>query len=423
MTRRANKPCEMHCVGTRVVAPSQTRRHRLIDAIGDVFGVVRRWTVAEAEAVGLSFSSVRRTRLMAIACQLERRTQQRVPGRSLAAQLTFRCLRAERGGRRCLMSQLQLVARGHQSVSALAPVLLLMLSACAPGVSDSPAREATSRLAQHLILRETSAVPLPAGAEVDGAFIDATGIAVLRGGRGGRLYVVDTSRVVAECHPSAPRGSNALHQRRSTAGGYVTHVLRALAELGVDCDTRTGLASEATKLFGAVPTTEPPIRAARSSVALRRGLQSLLDGTGLTEHPNDSRLWWLVVGPTAKSAANTRWPFGGWVRRFDSGDSIRVEHWNRQVLVAAELDSVLASRTRGLGIHALDDGFVQTIVDPQSDIRILVRYDSSGAVANLSNLNTAFGIAATDPDARKLLALRRTNGTEAVWYAWRWSAP
>ena len=80
-----------------------------------------------------------------------------------------------------------------------------------------------------------------------------------------------------------------------------------------------------------------------------------------------------------------------------------------------------ADRWVSLGALPLDRGFIQTLADLNSDLRILVLYDGDGGVVRHTVMDVPMGFIASDPERRLLLAARRTDALEVVGYRWSWS--
>jgi hypothetical protein len=59
--------------------------------------------------------------------------------------------------------------------------------------------------------------------------------------------------------------------------------------------------------------------------------------------------------------------------------------------------------------------------DPRSDLRVIAIFDDDGRLIRTRAFSVPFGVLATDPHTRTLIALRRLNGLELVVYAWRWT--
>ena len=74
----------------------------------------------------------------------------------------------------------------------------------------------------------------------------------------------------------------------------------------------------------------------------------------------------------------------------------------------------------GAGVFALDAGFLQVLADLESDRRHLILYDAAGARVRRYEMDVPFGILATAPSSRRLLAVRRTDRVELVTYRWAW---
>jgi hypothetical protein len=73
-----------------------------------------------------------------------------------------------------------------------------------------------------------------------------------------------------------------------------------------------------------------------------------------------------------------------------------------------------------LGTLALDHGYLQTIADLKSDLRVLVLYDTDGRVIRQSRLDVAIGMQYSIPARRLLLAAVRTNESQLIVYQWHW---
>ena len=96
--------------------------------------------------------------------------------------------------------------------------------------------------------------------------------------------------------------------------------------------------------------------------------------------------------------------------------------------ILAELpgDSLSAGRDTYWGAApptCLDAGVAITLVDQRSDTRVLLRFDERGALARAAPLTLPLAFIASAPVSRRMVALRRLNSTEVVWYRWRWGDP
>lgn len=74
-----------------------------------------------------------------------------------------------------------------------------------------------------------------------------------------------------------------------------------------------------------------------------------------------------------------------------------------------------------LSLPTLDigEGFVQTLADPRSDGRLLIRYGESGYLLAARRLDIPFGLLASHQSKPLVLALRTTDRQELVTYGWR----
>jgi len=71
----------------------------------------------------------------------------------------------------------------------------------------------------------------------------------------------------------------------------------------------------------------------------------------------------------------------------------------------------------GLRTLELENCYLQVLADPRSDRRRLLAFSTDGRVLRERDLNVAFGLLASSPDGRRLLALRRTDVDEVVRYS------
>ena len=73
-----------------------------------------------------------------------------------------------------------------------------------------------------------------------------------------------------------------------------------------------------------------------------------------------------------------------------------------------------------LPVVALDKGFVQTLVQPVSDRRLLLLYDDFARFVRASHPPVSFGVLAASDRASLLVASRRREMQELVLYRWKW---
>jgi hypothetical protein len=132
----------------------------------------------------------------------------------------------------------------------------------------------------------------------------------------------------------------------------------------------------------------------------------------------DWHLEHLTSGPREAYLTSIRWPYQWRVVRTGEGRVSR-----RRIAVSGVVGRASAefpTNWSGLPVFPLDSGFVRVVADPRSDARILVLLDSLGAEIRRSRMDVAFGIVATNPSAKLLLATRRTDKYELVTFRWHW---
>lgn len=82
-----------------------------------------------------------------------------------------------------------------------------------------------------------------------------------------------------------------------------------------------------------------------------------------------------------------------------------------------EAKSMRPSQLLGMPTHAIPGGFVQMLVDPRSDMSVMVVYDDVGRVVRRTRLNVSLGILHVRCPVNRVLALRRTDRAELVTYS------
>lgn len=75
---------------------------------------------------------------------------------------------------------------------------------------------------------------------------------------------------------------------------------------------------------------------------------------------------------------------------------------------------------RALPALALDCGVLLTLSNLTNDRRLLIRFDRSGIVRRVTELDAPIGLVTRLPGTERLLAARRAGDLELVWYDWRW---
>jgi hypothetical protein len=84
--------------------------------------------------------------------------------------------------------------------------------------------------------------------------------------------------------------------------------------------------------------------------------------------------------------------------------------------------SELAITTDWVALPLVEIGraFLQTLVDPHSDGRRLIVFDSTGTIMQQSAIDGAIAFVAADSSNRVLFGARITTHAEIVVYRWRW---
>jgi len=182
---------------------------------------------------------------------------------------------------------------------------------------------------------------------------------------------------------------------------------------------------------GTAEVTSGIVSPERVTVALRRGavtaevlsvtfgseLHKLFEYSHSPKSPFDLNASFVTGNSTRTLLASMNWPFE-WVALDSTGHVIlRAQAVDR---TGDQSSDTLLVAWVGLPVVQLDSGFLQTIADPRSDRRILVRYDSEGRVRSRAEITMAFGVLSARPEQRLLLALRRSDRTELVLYRWDW---
>lgn len=73
-----------------------------------------------------------------------------------------------------------------------------------------------------------------------------------------------------------------------------------------------------------------------------------------------------------------------------------------------------------LTLVQLDRGYIQTLTDLRSDLRILALYDETGHLRRRTVVDVPLAVMASAPERKLLLVARRTSRLEMVIYGWEW---
>ena len=115
-------------------------------------------------------------------------------------------------------------------------------------------------------------------------------------------------------------------------------------------------------------------------------------------------------------ASGVAWPFL-WAQRDHLG-TVVVQ--STPVQDTLGLNNPMHRSWVGLAVIPLDRGFIQTLADPRSDRRLLVRYDETGNVAAVTELSVPVGFMDSRPELNLALGLRETDRKEILVYRWHW---
>lgn len=116
-----------------------------------------------------------------------------------------------------------------------------------------------------------------------------------------------------------------------------------------------------------------------------------------------------------------RWPFEILLQT-DSAVGPRSPLFEADTTFSSDGYSAKASDLVNPGVHELDRGYLVTLADPKSDLRILLILDSHLQRSRLRVVNSAIAVVGTLPASRALLAVHTTNRTDLVTYQWAWKA-
>jgi len=120
------------------------------------------------------------------------------------------------------------------------------------------------------------------------------------------------------------------------------------------------------------------------------------------------------------------------VTDMDAPYSVRRVNSNGRILASFSpaKDALPALGTRGDASHDrwvslpavyFGDGYLQTLADLTSDLRVVIAYDRHGNQRSAAQVHAPIGFVGTTPDFRFLVASRGGAAPEFVLYRWRWS--
>ena len=120
--------------------------------------------------------------------------------------------------------------------------------------------------------------------------------------------------------------------------------------------------------------------------------------------------------------ALTHRPFG--VTRFSLKPGSARQSWQPAIDSVMERHfSSPPAQAIGLAALPLDEGIVQTIVDPTSDVRLFLRYDEHGNIVRITTTEAPLGFISSSLPENTLVAAGQLSaaGREVLLYRWRWS--
>lgn len=148
--------------------------------------------------------------------------------------------------------------------------------------------------------------------------------------------------------------------------------------------------------------------------------------TGRNGDPAALRRGYLTAAGRNAILSSLQWPFA-WMsvdaRGLKTTAAEPAGDWTHTVTSGKFSGPAIQDSIRGwvgLSTVKLDQGFLQTLADPRSDRRVFVLYDNNGHVVRATSVDVAMAAVASEPRARLLLFLRRTDRLELVVYRWHW---
>jgi hypothetical protein len=300
----------------------------------------------------------------------------------------------------------------------------LLLGCALVGAASSCAQ--SPRDQTRLQLTEISALRLPPAFIPAGASIAASG-ALLYWNAGG-VFVTGghAGDVLAFCEPRSTHvvaaafvSADSIVELIDASGPSLVHISlsgtcsqQTIGDSGVQVIAGSFEGGRWTVLFRHGPAGAEMMR-----IRFGESPKKLFDFLHSSRTPFDLEAAYVTANSIGTLHASMSWPFE-WATLDTTGIITRASR-------AVEQDAKPSSDTTlvgwvGLPVLPIDDGFLQTLADPRSDHRVLVRYDQNGHIVRKAEMNVAFGILSTSPSQRLLLALRRSDRNEIVVYRWDW---
>ncbi len=116
--------------------------------------------------------------------------------------------------------------------------------------------------------------------------------------------------------------------------------------------------------------------------------------------------------------SSAQWPFG-WMRLDSAG--ARRAHATGALSFGTQAYAETFRSWDALPAVALDRAVAQTLVDPASERRLLVVYDTLGRFMSMTQPGSSIEVRAAARHASLLVATRSGIGLELVVYAWKWT--
>lgn len=301
-------------------------------------------------------------------------------------------------------------------------VCQFLLSACTGCVGDSSSLERWQlQLSEVFAEVVPSDMPVVGGTLVGEEFVVLrfpTGIAVLS--RATRVWSRPCPETLAASIGISATATPGVVEALLPSGFVVTVNLRTGAcsrteSAGVDWDA---LPTEAVKVAGSWRVRTTRDNGDRPDSPANDGAQTRIRVIASPDARQD--LHW-TVGRRGLTITALVYPFE-WR---DSGSTgVVVGHpFDSDTSVSFEAKTVAARTLRSLSAQRLDHGYLQTLSDPTSDLRLLVVYDDLGRRVSAATIEAPLGIVGTSPPRHELLAVRTLGAAEVAIYRWQWKRP
>ena len=187
--------------------------------------------------------------------------------------------------------------------------------------------------------------------------------------------------------------------------------------LPVDLEVFAGTLGESWLALGGLTSDGAPVTVV---VVGPTGDQWMVASDGSRGDPRDGRSSHLTAADPQLLLTSMHWPFAWEAREVRTGSLVARGSPLSGSVAGRRMDSVHITGWVSLSTLRLDHVFLQTLVDPTSDSRLILTYGLDGELWRWRDITAPIAFISADSGQHLVLAVRTSDTAELVVYRWRW---